>query len=52
MKRRYIKPEFETTLIETAGMLAISGEQAGHGDQLAPPMMNMPEEDIPTEYED
>ncbi len=52
MKRRYIKPEFETSLIETAGMLAYSGEQAGPDDQLAPPMMNMPEEESYSEHEE
>ena len=53
MKKKYIKPVSDIVIINhTTGILSNSYVGADPDDQLAPPMMNMPEEDIPTEYED
>ena len=52
MKKAYIKPAFETIELTTTGMLAISGEHSGWGEQLAPSMMDIPEEESHSEHEE
>lgn len=52
MKKAYIKPAFETIELTTTGMLAISGEHSGWNEQLAPSMMNIPEEESYSEHEE
>lgn len=52
-KKDYIVPQIEVVNLDTNNLLIASKENYGEGaDADAPPMMNMPDEDMPTEYED
>ena len=52
MKKKYIKPEFETILWSTPELLAGSTQESDFDHSLAPSMMNIPEEDITSEHEE
>lgn len=52
MKKAYIKPAFETIELTTTEMLAISGDHSGWNEQLAPSMMDIPEEESYSEHEE
>lgn len=52
MKKKYIKPAFEAIAIANVSMLSGSTDQTGWENQLAPEMMNLPEENEQTEYEE
>ena len=52
MKKKYIKPEFETILWSMPELLAGSNQESDFDHSLAPSMTNMPEEDIPSEHEE
>lgn len=52
MKKKYIKPEFESILWSTPELLAGSTQESDFDHSLAPSMMNLPEENEQTEYEE
>jgi len=53
MKKKYIKPVSDIVIIyHTAGILATSYVGGSPDDQLAPSMMNIPEEDSYSEHEE
>ena len=53
MKKKYINPNIELYLLDTSkGILAGSYQATPASRQLAPEMMNLPEENEQTEYEE
>ena len=53
MKKKYIKPVSDIVIINhTAGILAVSYVGGDPDDQLAPSMMNIPEEESHSENEE
>ncbi len=53
MKKKYIKPVSDIVIINhTAGILAVSYAGTSADEQLAPSMINIPEEESHSEHEE